>query len=1474
MKKSILFLLTLTCLIASQSVRAQGTAFYYQGQLEVGGSPVTGLYDFQFQLALDPLSQNYAGFVFTTNAVPVTNGNYTVAIDFGAGVFTGANYWLEVDFKPDGATGYTAQTPDQAILPLPYAIMANSASNLLGTLPATQLTGVLPTNVLPGFQGNYLTVAGGESNTVSGEWATISGGDNNTNNGDASTISGGQNNTIMGGYQPVVGGGYGNLAIGNYATIPGGINNVASNTAATASGFENQALDNGAVVAGGGNNVASGLNSSVGGGAFNTVTMTGSAVGGGYNNINNGNYSTLAGGFANTIAADFATVGGGASNTNGGPAATIAGGADNQANANGIYATAGGGYNNFVSAYAATIAGGQNNTAGGENATVGGGVFNQALANGSTVAGGGWDGTNNIGSIASGVGSVVSGGQNNLASGVFAVVPGGANNVAGGAGSFAAGLAAQATNDGAFVFADALGGAFGSTASNQFIVRAQGGVAFVTGGAGMTLDGAPILTTASTTTTTTTGGSGFTIRGNLDGAPNIIGGASNNYEPGTVVGATISGGGATNYIGHSFSNSVTASFGTVSGGFDNIASGVAATVGGGATNTAGGNYSTVGGGANNLTSGAYATVAGGSSNLATGQYSLAAGFAARATNNGAFVWADAEGIPFGSTKTNQFSVRANGGVVFATSGAGLQVDGAPVLTAAPGSIQAYEINDGGSSAYQTFLQAVQAVGGDTSVTFSNLNSVSVTNGVTPTLALTINGAAFGTVIGFSGDEGISQPYAYVVEVNTTSAAANPDTDVGLKASLSFTRNGRTTTFGGIVTACALAASGSKSFLYTVKIESPLAVLARTTDYKIIQDKTVPDMVSVLFTGLGQTAPTTSLTATYVQHDSLTQFGETDLNFFSRLLENEGIFYFFNQGASTPTLVLGDNTSAYLSSPNSPFGYYGNTPANVPVGAEYIRAFQKATHQSTKTSTVRAYNFETPKDDLTESSSGTAGVGEYYEFGNAVASTTYDTQLAGVREGRQTMDRAAIAGSATAPDLRAGYTFTVTDNSGAGVGGNYLVTSVHHAGFVRVTNGVSTFFYGNEFEAIPAGLTYRPALKTPKPMAQPCTAVVTGPTGKEINTDTHGRVKVQFHWDRYGNNTDTSSEWMRVASPWAGSGHGMVFLPRVGDEVLVSFMEGDPDQPVITGSLYNDDANPFYALPDNQTKSWIHTSTSPGGDGFNELRFEDKSGAEEIDLQAQRDLDIKVLNDENLSITHDLKETVGNDMSLAVNGNMSLALSGNLTLSVAKTLALSGTMTLNGESVLAGNNGGSLTNLSAAQLKGPLPVALLPANLLAHTLQVTNNNTATITLNGATGAIVCSNITAGGVLLKSDRNSKENLTALDPQATLAKVSALPVTQWSYKSDPADTKHIGPMAQDFHAAFGLNGGDDTHISVIDEGGVALAAIQGLNQKLTEKEAEIKSLQEKADKVDALEKQNDALAARLNELEAAVKVLAEKK
>lgn len=553
---------------------------------------------------------------------------------------------------------------------------------------------------------------------------------------------------------------------------------------------------------------------------------------------------------------------------------------------------------------------------------------------------------------------------------------------------------------------------------------------------------------------------------------------------------------------------------------------------------------------------------------------------------------------------------------------------------ASGAVKVNHIDDAGVAAYETFRRVVQASGGETAVTFADLVIPSATNGFPPSLTFSAGGLSFGTVIGFSGSEGISQPYSYLVQVQYSSSGVDPATKVGGTGALTYTRNGRSTVFSGIVTSCTLAGNTASGLLYTFKIEPPLAFLKLTTDYRIFQSLKISDVIQSIYTAASGDALTLQLSGSYSAHETLTQYDETTFNFFNRLLEIEGLFYYFDHSLASPELVVCDANGSFKNAPNSSFAYYGDHATNFPTSTDVIRKIQKAAHRSTLSTSVKSYSYLNPNTTLASTSTSSPGTGTNYVFGGNIKTAGYMNATAAWRQQREGVERALISGTATAADLRAGYNFTLTDTTAAGLSGGYIVTAVHHAAFVRVINGVSTVFYGNRFEAIPASIAYRPATTTPRPIAQPSTGVVTGPAGESIHTDSYGRVKVQFHWDRYGAKNDTSSAWMRVAMPMAGTNRAAMFLPRVGDEVLVSFIQGDPDQPVVTGSLFNGAMLPPYQLPNNKQVSAIRTR---GTDGLiNELKFDDTAGAQKLSLTGARDVTIQASGKTSISTLGNLQ----------------------------------------------------------------------------------------------------------------------------------------------------------------------------------------------------------------------------------------------
>ena len=452
------------------TAHAQGTAFTYQGQLQNNGAPANGTYDLQFVL----FNTNQFGFpaapILTNAAVSVNNGLFTTTLDFGSSIFAGTNFWLDISVRTNGNGAFIELSPRQPITPTPYAI---TAENLSGVVENNSIQGAVSLATISGGGGNV--IQSGANN------ATIGGGGYNTiqSGADHSTIGGGYSDEIQGGaWESVISGGQGNIIGSNavWSAIGGGLNNVIQTNAtysAIFGGLDNTIYASYSFIGGGWGNTIYASYSFIGGGYFNMIQVGAnlSTIGSGYFNMIQAGaiLSTIGGGQANAIGTNalFAVVGGGFNNAAGNESATVSGGNNNIAN--GRDSTVGGGAQNEATSDQATVAGGFYNNAGGHWSGVSGGAFN--IASGFAAAIGGGESNNVTADF-----GTVGGGFQNTASGTNATVSGGELNTASGKFSFAAGQQAQALHDGAFVWADSQGGAFTSTANNQFLIRAGGGV--------------------------------------------------------------------------------------------------------------------------------------------------------------------------------------------------------------------------------------------------------------------------------------------------------------------------------------------------------------------------------------------------------------------------------------------------------------------------------------------------------------------------------------------------------------------------------------------------------------------------------------------------------------------------------------------------------------------------------------------------------------------------------------------------------------------------------------------------------------------------------------------------------------------------------------------------------------------------------------------------------------------------------------
>ena len=442
--------------------------------------------------------------------------------------------------------------------------------------------------------------------------------------------------------------------------------------------------------------------------------------------------------------------------------------------------------------------------------------------------------------------------------------------------------------------------------------------------------------------------------------------------------------------------------------------------------------------------------------------------------------------------------------------------------------------------------------------------------------------------------------------------------------------------------------------YFMKIVPRFWILANRVDTRVFQDVTVPDIIKDVFENAAVPANATrkELKDTYAKREYCVQYQESDWSFVSRLMEEEGISFFFEHTDKDHVLVLADDGSAFAEIDNDPTVAYRDASGQQ-TGEDVVTDFRFSQSVRKGSVLLRDYNFMKPKTNLDATTQSDVSPDlTLYEFPGRYQFADDGKRLAKVRLEEQQATRRASKGVSSVRAFASGRKFTLEQHPRSDLNRDWLLTRVEHHGYEPQVlgqdaptpkSGEGQPKYRNEFHCIPADVPYRPARVTTRPRIQGTqSAVVTGPDGEEIYTDQYGRVKVHFHWDRHAPADENSSCWIRVAQTLAGGGWGANFIPRVGHEVLVSFLNGDPDQPYLVGSLYNNDQMPPYALPDEKTKSTLKSASTPSAEGFNEIRFEDKAGEEEIYIHAQKTMQLKVQEDRVEQIERDAHMIIGQD----------------------------------------------------------------------------------------------------------------------------------------------------------------------------------------------------------------------------------------
>jgi type VI secretion system secreted protein VgrG len=507
------------------------------------------------------------------------------------------------------------------------------------------------------------------------------------------------------------------------------------------------------------------------------------------------------------------------------------------------------------------------------------------------------------------------------------------------------------------------------------------------------------------------------------------------------------------------------------------------------------------------------------------------------------------------------------------------------------------------------------------------------------------------IVSISGTERLSTPYAYEIELYTTVDGLSWEGLVGSEATVTINGTGKssdTRHIHGIFSEFALAGSwdGAKRTYFRATLVPPLALLDLRQDCRIFQNKSALDIIKSVLSGGGVSDLDLRVTATYQPREYCVQWRETDLNFIMRLMEDEGIFFWFEHTDGVVKMVLADDADGHKNLPVVPAVTFSGV-TSLPFQDDQVRDCSLAMRMVPDAVGVDAWSFETPATALYAKKTGKSSKNTINDWWHLHDDKSKGEKLAGIRLGAYEVEKKLLRIRGNNRYFRCGGKFSLSKHPESALNGSWVV--MEH----RLDATPEEFRC--ELAAFSATTVFRAARIAQRPtIASTQTAIVTGTSGEEIETDKYGRVKVQFHWDRVGKKDQNSSCWIRVAQGWAGTGWGALFIPRIGTEVVVSFLDGDPDRPLITGCVYNAEKTVPTTLPTDKTKSTIKTRTSPNGAGkFNEIRFEDKAEKEEIAIQAQKDLTLKVLNDRTGTITNDDTLTVDGKQTLKVKKDLSL-----------------------------------------------------------------------------------------------------------------------------------------------------------------------------------------------------------------------------
>ncbi|MBY8275261.1 type VI secretion system tip protein VgrG [Vibrio fluvialis] len=578
----------------------------------------------------------------------------------------------------------------------------------------------------------------------------------------------------------------------------------------------------------------------------------------------------------------------------------------------------------------------------------------------------------------------------------------------------------------------------------------------------------------------------------------------------------------------------------------------------------------------------------------------------------------------------------------------------------------------------------------------------------------VEGLEDGTLVvrGFDGQETLSSEringqlchgFRYQLELASRLANLTPEMVVDKVAELTLYRNDvLVQRVNGIVRCFTQGDTGHHHTFYSLTLVPALERLSLRHNSRIFQLNTVPEILSILLQEMGINDYAFALTRDCAQREFCVQYRETDLDFLHRLAAEEGLVYSFIHEEGKHTLIFSDASDS-LPKLGEPIPY--NTLAGGMIESPYISALSVHTQSEVSQTALQDYSFKKPTYSFAQQAVGTEMDYQQPDYEHFDAPGRYKNDVSGKAFSQIRLDYLrrnahTATGKSNQPLLRPGVKFDLQEHLDDTLNRDWLVVSVTSQGTqpqaLEEAGGNGATTYANQFSLIPAHRTWRATPQAKPQVDGPMIATVVGPQGEEIFCDEHGRVKLHFPWDRYSNGDEHSSCWVRVSQGWAGSQYGMIAIPRIGHEVIVSFLNGDPDQPIVTGRTYHATNTAPYTLPDNKTKTVLRTETHQG-QGYNELSFEDQAGSEQIYLHAQKDFDGLIENDHTSVIQHDKYLTVENDRFTQIKNNQHLTVGGESRESVTgnRTLMVEGSLHVKTGSVWV-NESGTEVHIKAGQ----------------------------------------------------------------------------------------------------------------------------------------------------------------------------------